>query len=75
MARPLLFPVAFATLLFVSPANAEDAPPPPDPAADPPPPPEPVVPEATRAAGNVRLPLYDEGCMRTKSPDATACRR
>ena len=86
MARPLLVPTAFATVLFATPAlAAEDLEPPPVeivvaealpvvaapilatlaptlPADRV----EALIPVATRAAGNARLPLYDDGAAMTK---------
>jgi hypothetical protein len=93
MARPFLFPVAFATVLFSSPAMADDASATPTatlavvvatPPADAPPevvlgPLGPVADptpcsagNATRAAGNARLPLYDDECMGSKAAPADA---
>ena len=73
MASPFLVPAAFATVCWLSPPVVAD--PPPSLLADtnaaadlahaasevPA-----IVPVATRAAGNARMPLYDDACMATK---------
>lgn len=59
---PLIVPVAFATRWFVPIVLPE---PPREPVEATEPPADPV-PSATHAAGNARLPLYDDGCAQTK---------